>query len=84
MSLIPASSADTAPANCFDGPNLVGTGRAATFGAGLEGATTLALLAGFLEWAAGFIFLKDCVFALTERDWGLLLLAFEGFDFFGI
>jgi hypothetical protein len=82
---MPDSNAATAPANCFDGPILAGMGRAVTLLAAFTGAASLVLVAAFFDGlAADFIFFKDCAFALTEREWGLVLLAFEGFGFFGI
>jgi hypothetical protein len=63
---------------------LAGTGRATTLAVGFT-AEAFALGAGFRDSCdAAFIFFKDCAFALTGREWDLLLFAFEGFDFFGI
>jgi hypothetical protein len=79
---MPDSSADTAPANCFDGPTLTGSARAAAFVTGLAATTGFDFVADFCfdECATDFIF-------FTEGDFDraiFLFLPFADVGFFGI
>jgi hypothetical protein len=85
MSFMPASSAATAPVNCFEGTRSTFGGVFGwTFGCG-----ALALTAALPLAFAGRTFAALCFFVLTNLeatlDFGLFLLVpFEGFGFFGI
>ena len=88
INLIPASSALTAPANCFDGTAFTGSGRATTLAAGFT-AAGFDFKAGFCfdECATDFIFFIEGDFDFIEGDFDraiFLFLALADVGFFGI